>query len=81
MFALIKCYSLVRFKPYMKLFLYLSVAAMSASSVFAAQWNVDPAHSNATFAIKHMMVSTVRGSFSGLKGTVDYDPTISPARR
>ncbi len=59
----------------MKLFLCLSIAATaSATSVFAAQWNVDPAHSNATFAIKHMMVSTVRGSFSGLKGTVDYDP-------
>ena len=44
------------------------------SSCFAATWNVDPMHSTATFAVKHMMVSTVHGSFSGLKGTVDYDP-------
>lgn len=40
----------------------------------AAEWKVDPNHSTAGFAVRHMMVSTVRGSFSGLKGTVDYDP-------
>ena len=47
--------------------------AVFAASSFAAQWNIDPAHSSASFAVKHMMVSTVHGSFSGLKGTVDYD--------
>jgi polyisoprenoid-binding protein YceI len=40
-----------------------------------AEWKVDPNHSTAGFAVRHMMVSTVRGSFSGLKGTVDYDPS------
>lgn len=40
----------------------------------AAEWKVDPNHSTAGFAVRHMMVSTVRGSFSGPKGTVDYDP-------
>jgi polyisoprenoid-binding protein YceI len=40
----------------------------------AAEWKVDPNHSTATFTVRHMMVSTVHGSFSGLKGTVDYDP-------
>lgn len=40
----------------------------------AAEWKIDPNHSTAGFAVKHMMVSTVHGSFSGLKGTVDYDP-------
>jgi len=48
--------------------------AVFAVSSFAAQWNIDPAHSSASFAVRHMMVSTVHGSFSGLKGTVDYDP-------
>jgi polyisoprenoid-binding protein YceI len=42
-------------------------------SCFAADWNVDPAHSTATFAVKHMMVSTVHGSFNIAKGTVQYD--------
>jgi len=40
----------------------------------SAEWKVDPNHSTAGFAVRHMMVSTVHGSFSGLKGTVDYDP-------
>src|SRR5437660_2121743 len=40
----------------------------------AAEWKVDPNHSTAGFSVRHMMVSTVHGSFSGLKGTVDYDP-------
>lgn len=53
--------------------LAVALTAFAASS-FAAQWNIDPAHSSASFAVKHMMVSTVHGSFSGLKGTVDYEP-------
>src|SRR6476469_275659 len=40
----------------------------------SAEWKVDPNHSTAAFAVRHMMVSTVRGSFSGIKGTVEYDP-------
>ena len=40
----------------------------------SAEWKVDPNHSTAGFAVRHMMVSTVHGSFSGLKGTIDYDP-------
>ncbi|MFL6451749.1 MAG: YceI family protein [Bryobacteraceae bacterium] len=41
---------------------------------WSAEWKVDPNHSTAGFAVRHMMVSTVHGSFSGLKGTVEYDP-------
>ena len=37
-------------------------------------WYIDPNHSSVTFGVKHMMVATVRGSFTGLHGTVDYDP-------
>ena len=50
----------------------LSIAL--AATCAAAEWNVDPMHSQADFAVKHMMVSTVHGSFNGLKGTVEYDP-------
>jgi polyisoprenoid-binding protein YceI len=59
----------------MKLLFNLVVTASTfAVSSFAAQWNIDPGHSSASFAVRHMMVSTVHGSFSGVKGTVDYDP-------
>jgi polyisoprenoid-binding protein YceI len=40
----------------------------------AAEWKVDPNHSSASFAVRHMMVSIVHGTFSGLAGTVDFDP-------
>lgn len=39
-----------------------------------ANYKVDPAHSNAHFVVRHMMITNVRGSFSGVQGTVQYDP-------
>jgi polyisoprenoid-binding protein YceI len=39
----------------------------------AATWEIDSAHSAAQFAVKHMMVSTVRGEFSNVKGTINLD--------
>jgi polyisoprenoid-binding protein YceI len=39
----------------------------------SAAWTLDPAHSSAHFAVRHMMVSTVRGDFSKVSGTIEYD--------
>jgi polyisoprenoid-binding protein YceI len=36
-------------------------------------WQIDPAHSSATFAVKHAMVTTVRGHFKVLNGTLEID--------
>jgi polyisoprenoid-binding protein YceI len=33
-------------------------------------WNIDPAHSAAEFKVKHMMISYVRGKFSGISGVL-----------
>jgi polyisoprenoid-binding protein YceI len=38
-------------------------------------WNLDPAHSAAEFKVKHMMISNVKGSFSGLSGVLKLDET------
>lgn len=38
------------------------------------EWTFDPAHSNADFAARHMMVTTVRGGFKDVSGTINYDP-------
>jgi polyisoprenoid-binding protein YceI len=59
------------FSNFLKL---LSGLVLFAMSCLGAEWNVDPAHSQASFAVKHMMVSTVHGTFNGLKGTILYDP-------
>src|SRR4051812_27943915 len=36
-------------------------------------WNIDPAHSAAEFKVKHMMISNVKGKFSGLTGKLTLD--------
>lgn len=38
-------------------------------------WNIDPAHSGAEFKVKHMMISNVKGKFSGLSGVLKLDET------
>ena len=37
-------------------------------------YTIDPAHSTAGFKVRHLMVANVRGEFSGVGGTVIYDP-------
>jgi polyisoprenoid-binding protein YceI len=36
-------------------------------------WQIDPKHSSAQFAVTHLMISTVRGEFHQLGGTVVVD--------
>jgi polyisoprenoid-binding protein YceI len=36
-------------------------------------YTIDPAHSTAGFKVRHLMVSNVRGEFSGVTGTVVFD--------
>lgn len=41
-------------------------------------WKIDPTHSNVEFAVRHLMITTVRGRFAKVEGTVvtdDADPT------
>src|SRR5437588_12703625 len=50
--------------------------ALAASAVAqAGTWKIDPNHSTAQFAVKHLGVSTVRGAFQKVSGSVTYDPS------
>lgn len=43
-------------------------------------WTIDPSHSLVEFSVRHMMVSTVKGRFTGIQGSitdVGDDPTRS----
>ncbi len=45
-------------------------------------WNIDPAHTTLGFSARHMMITTVKGRFGELEGTVtmdDGDPARSSA--
>ena len=48
------------------------VLAFPASSA-TTTWQIDPAHTAAGFAVKHLMISTVRGQFKGIAGAVTWD--------
>src|SRR5690242_7989997 len=52
----------------------LAVATLALpTSGRASTWEIDPAHTSAQFAIRHLMVSTVRGDFRKVTGTVNLD--------
>jgi polyisoprenoid-binding protein YceI len=42
-------------------------------------WSIDPTHSHVEFAVKHMMIATVKGRFGVVRGTVQTDDA-DPAR-
>lgn len=60
----------MRIRFYVLLALLLFVAAQ----VFAAdEFTIDPVHSSANFAVKHLAISSVHGRFNDLSGTIVYD--------
>jgi polyisoprenoid-binding protein YceI len=36
-------------------------------------WQIDPAHTDVSFSVKHLMISTVRGRFGSVRGTIRLD--------
>jgi len=62
--------------------LVLATALLAAPALaHATEWTVDPAHSVASFTVKHMMVSTVRGEFGKMSGTASWSkPDYSDAK-
>jgi polyisoprenoid-binding protein YceI len=49
--------------------LVFSLPSLAATST----WQIDPKHSAAQFSVRHMAISTVRGAFSKVTGTVVLD--------
>ena|SRR5438270_8562790 len=53
----------------------LATCGLLAPSVARTQtWQIDPMHSAAQFSVRHLGISTVRGQFEKLSGSVTYDP-------
>lgn len=59
---------------------FLGIAALLAVSAVAEvqTWQIDPNHTAAQFSVRHMGISTVRGAFTKVSGSAQYDPN-SPA--
>ncbi len=49
------------------------VLVVGVSSLFGGVYKVDPSHTNVTFAVKHMMISTVNGEFEKFDGNFELD--------
>ena len=47
--------------------------ALSAPALADNTWSVDPAHTTAQFSVRHMMISNVKGDFTKVSGSADYD--------
>jgi len=56
----------------------ISVAALAATlslpaTAASSTWQIDPNHSAAQFAVRHLAISTVRGAFTKVNGTIQFD--------
>ena len=49
------------------------MSTTTATPAAITTWNIDPAHSGAEFKVKHMMISNVKGKFSGISGVLKLD--------
>ena len=57
------------------LLILTATLALAASAVAqATTWQIDPNHTAAQFSVRHLGISTVRGAFTKVSGTVTYDP-------
>jgi polyisoprenoid-binding protein YceI len=57
------------------------VAAASGAGAAPASFTIDPDHSAAHFAVRHLAVSTVRGEFGNVRGTIVFDDADPVATR
>jgi polyisoprenoid-binding protein YceI len=59
----------MRLTTTLALLLLVSSAAAAEPSI----WKIDPSHSSVQFAVRHLMVSTVRGHFGTISGVARID--------
>src|SRR3954454_2738414 len=51
------------------------MSTTSTTPTTLSTWNMDPAHSGVEFKVKHMMISNVKGHFTGVSGLLALDET------
>ncbi len=51
------------------------ICCVTLGTAEASEWSIDPVHSSIGFAVKHMMVSTVRGTFGKYESKISFDPS------
>ena len=51
----------------------LAAALSLPGAAATSTWQIDPNHSSAQFAVRHLAISTVRGAFTKVSGIVQFD--------
>lgn len=51
----------------------MATSQQAAGSPALSTWTLDPAHTTIEFSAKHMMITTVKGRFADVKGTITVD--------
>jgi polyisoprenoid-binding protein YceI len=51
---------------------------VTGATTTTTTWNIDPAHTNVEFGIRHLMISTVKGRFAQVGGSATID-TANPS--
>ena len=46
-----------------------------------ATWQIDSSHSSAQFSVRHLMITNVRGEFTNVSGTVEFDAAAPAATK
>ena len=49
------------------------MSSSATSSAGVSTWNIDSAHTAADFKVRHMMISNVKGTITGIQGVVHLD--------
>jgi len=57
------------------LIILTALGMVAAAAAQAGTWQIDPNHSSAQFSVRHLGVSTVRGAFTKVSGSAQYDPS------
>jgi polyisoprenoid-binding protein YceI len=56
------------------------MATRTTTLIPAGTWEVDPAHSSVDFAVKHMGIATVRGTFGEFEGKLEVGQDLASSR-
>ena len=49
------------------------MSAVETPAPARTTWSIDPTHSSVEFAVRHLMISTVKGRFNAVEGTIVLD--------
>ena len=57
----------------------MTTAITQPINEIATKWQLDAAHANVEFAVRHLMISSVKGRFGDIAGAITLDPENSGA--